>query len=320
LSHSFSVRRAVDGVLLLDKPTGITSNTAIQRAKRLLAAAKAGHVGTLDPMASGLLPVCFGEATKFSTDTFSADKSYEAEILLGVTTTTGDCEGDVTSRCAVSVTREAVGSVLAKFTGELEQTPPMFSALKRDGKPLYEYARAGLTVERVPRRINIRAIGLLSFSADRLKVDVSCSKGTYIRVLAEDIGAALGCGATLSSLRRTRVGDFDLSKSVTLSAIEALPDMQRIDALLRVDSLVATLPAVSLDLASAKKILLGQAATPADADKLVGLVRLYGPDARFLGIGTVQEGGRLAPKRLIATAANGNARAYADVGQAPKIA
>ena len=221
-------RSRVDGVLLLDKPTGITSNAAIQRVKRLFNAAKAGHVGTLDPLASGLLPVCLGEATKFSTDTFSADKSYAADVLLGVTTTTGDTEGEVTARRAVAVTQDQVVAVLARFTGALQQMPPMYSALKRDGKPLYAYARAGQTVEREPRSITIYAIDLLNFAAERFKISVRCSKGTYIRVLAEDIGGALGCGATLEGLRRTRVGAFGLQHAVSLTDLEDLPEAQRI--------------------------------------------------------------------------------------------
>jgi tRNA pseudouridine55 synthase len=305
LNTRASARRAVDGVLLLDKPTGLTSNAAIQRVKRLFYAQKAGHVGTLDPMASGLLPVCLGEATKFSTDTFSADKSYEAEILLGVTTTTGDREGEVTSRNTVSVTLDEVNAVLAAFTGALEQTPPMYSALKRDGKPLYAYARAGVTLERTPRSITIYELTLLSLSGERLTVDVSCSKGTYIRVLAEDIGKALGCGATLAALRRTRVGDFRLLSAIGLSALEQAAEGDQLRRLLAVDSLAAGLPAITLTSDSARRILCGQAAVveAIPANQNAGVVRLYGPEQRFLGLGEIDATGRVLPKRLVATGA-----------------
>ena len=295
------VRRAVDGVLLLDKPTGITSNAAIQQVKRLFAAAKAGHVGTLDPLASGLLPVCLGEATKFSTDAFSADKSYEAEVLLGVTTTTGDREGEVRACKPVDVTREQLVAVLAKFTGALTQTPPMYSALKRDGKPLYAYARAGLTVERAPRSITIHGITLVDFAADRFTINVSCTKGTYVRVLAEDIGAALGCGATLAGLRRTQVGSFGLADAVTLAKLEQLPEAQRTDSLLPVDSLAEGLPALELEPDAVARILKGQGAQIDIRDDISGLVRLYGPGRRFLGLGDLDTSGRLLPKRLVAT-------------------
>ena len=301
MSKPARVRRAVDGVLLLDKPTGITSNAAIQQVKRLFSAAKAGHVGTLDPLASGLLPVCLGEATKFSTDAFSADKSYEAEVLLGVTTTTGDREGEVITRKPVDVTREELIAVLATFTGVQAQTPPMYSALKRDGKPLYAYARAGLTVERAPRSITIHGITLLDFSGDRFTIDVNCTKGTYIRVLAEDIGAALGCGATLAGLRRTQVGSFGLADAVTLAELEHLPEARRTESLMPVDSLTDDLPALELEAGAMTRILQGQDARIDIRDDISGLVRLYGPDRRFLGLGELDVNGRLLPKRLVAT-------------------
>ena len=320
MTQQITARRAIDGVLLLDKPVGITSNAAIQRVKRLFAAAKAGHVGTLDPAASGLLPVCLGEATKFSTDPVSADKSYEAEILLGVTTTTGDREGEVTSRSTVAVTREQITAVLATFTGALQQTPPMYSALKRDGKPLYAYARAGLTIERVPRSITIHAIDLLDFAGEHFKIDVSCTKGTYIRVLAEDIGAALGCGATLGGLRRTRVGNFGLGQAVTLAALELMRETQRTESLLPVDCLASGLPAVGLDAVSAARILQGQRAQIDDGGATVGLVRLYDVKRRFLGLGELGGGGCLVPKRLVATPRVVPETARGDQPQSPKIA
>lgn len=311
-------RSQVDGVLLLDKPTGLTSNAAIQRVKRLFNATKAGHVGTLDPLASGLLPVCLGEATKFSTDTFSADKSYAADVLLGVTTTTGDTEGEVTSRQAVAVTRDQLDTVLSRFTGTLQQIPPMYSALKRDGKPLYAYARAGETVERVPRSITIYAIELLDFAADQFRIDVRCSKGTYIRVLAEDIGAALGCGATLAALRRTSVGAFGLQHAVALAELEGLSDAQRPGKLMPVDCLVSGLPAIELPAEALARIRQGQVAqVGVHAGGTPGLARMYGPDGRFVGLGELQADGGLQPKRLLASPP---ARAPGDARQMPKIA
>lgn len=301
MSRSALTAQPVDGVLLLDKPVGITSNAAIQRVKRLLLAAKAGHVGTLDPLASGLLPVCLGEATKFSTSTFGADKRYDAEILLGVTTTTGDTEGEVTSRQLVAVSRSQVESALKQFTGTIGQTPPMYSALKRDGKPLYAYARAGQTVALEPRNIIIHDIALCGFSSDRLQVSVHCSKGTYIRVLAEDIGRVLACGATLAALRRVSVGEFDVARAVCLERLEAMAAAQRIATLLPVDSLVSALPEIMLEAGLVRRMVMGQAGQ-VEGTVRSGTVRLYDHNQRFLGLGEVQPGGRLVPKRLVATA------------------
>ena len=253
-----STVQSVDGVLLLDKPVGITSNAALQCVKRLFHAAKAGHVGTLDPLASGLLPVCLGEATKFSTSAFNSDKRYDADILLGVTTATGDIEGAEIARQTPHVSREKIVAALRNFAGEIEQTPPMYSALKRDGRPLYSYARAGETVARDPRRIVIHEIVLRGDSADRVQISVHCSKGTYIRVLAEDIGRTLGCGATLAGLRRTAVGAFDLTQSVTLENLIALPEPQRLGVLRPVDCLVSALPELRLDADGCRRIKMGQ--------------------------------------------------------------
>ena len=299
MTQSAILPQRVDGVLLLDKPLGITSNRALQSVKRLLHAAKAGHVGTLDPLASGLLPVCLGEATKFSTGTFGADKSYDAEILLGVTTTTGDTEGEVTSRHIVAVTREQVAEVLQRFTGTIEQTPPMYSALKRDGKPLYAYARAGLTVAIEPRRVTIHDITLHGYSAERLQISVRCSKGTYIRVLAEDIGRALSCGATLAGLRRVAVGAFDLRRAVTLERLEALPAAQRLTCLLPVDSLLSALPELLLGPDLVRRLVNGQWGQ-IEGTGSPGCVRLYDLNRRFLGLGELRPEGRLVSKRLVA--------------------
>src|SRR4051812_19757997 len=199
-------RLLLDGVLLLDKPVGLSSNDALIKAKRLLNAKKAGHTGTLDPFATGLLPLCFGEATKFSQDLLEADKTYETVVHLGIRTTTGDTEGDIVEIREVNVTNEQIEAALVQFRGDIEQVPPMHSALKREGKPLYEYARAGVTLERDARKVSIHALELLDYQAPYLRLRVTCSKGTYIRVLGEDIGAALGCGAHLQELRRTQVG------------------------------------------------------------------------------------------------------------------
>ncbi|MCL2162153.1 MAG: tRNA pseudouridine(55) synthase TruB [Betaproteobacteria bacterium] len=294
-------RRAVDGVLLLDKPSGITSNAALQTARRLLAARKAGHTGTLDPMASGLLPLTFGEATKFSHMLLEADKTYEAGVKLGIQTDTGDAEGTVLSVQPVAVDETRLCTALARFTGEIEQTPPMYSALKRDGKPLYEYARAGIEVDRPPRRVTIIELTLLAFQKDRIVLRIACSKGAYIRSLAMDIGVALGCGAHLDALRRTRIGDFDVSASVTLDAIEGSAPDQRDALLAPVDTLLKSFPKLDLESAAARLILQGQPLCPPGREGLPGdCVRLYGPDG-FLGLGQWKEDGRLWPKRLIST-------------------
>lgn len=299
LNQSAISTRPVDGVLLLDKPVGITSNAALQRVKRLLHAAKAGHVGTLDPLASGLLPVCLGEATKFSTSTFDADKSYDAEILLGVTTTTGDTEGEVIARQSVAVTREQVEVVLRRFTGSIEQTPPMYSALKRDGKPLYAYARAGLTLTIPPRAITIHSITLRHYAADRLQISVRCSKGTYIRTLAEDVGRVLGCGATLAGLRRTAVGTFEVQSAVTLTRLDALPATQRLVCLLPVDCLLSSLPELLLEPDLVRRLVNGQWGQ-IESPRSAGCVRLYDLNRRFLGLGEIHSEGRLVSKRMVA--------------------
>ena len=294
------VRRVVDGVLLLDKPTGMSSNGALQAARRLLSAAKAGHTGTLDPMASGLLPLTFGEATKFSQMLLDADKVYEAVVQLGVETDSGDAEGVVIATRPVAVAQDALEAVLARFRGPIEQVPPMYSALKRDGKALYEYAREGIELEREARRVTIHALELLDFAGERFTIRVHCSKGTYIRSLAMDIGTALGCGAHLAGLRRTAIGAFGLSAAVTLAQLEAVPQCERDGLLAPADALVATFPALTLDADGARALLQGRVLTqPCGAPG--ESVRVYGPSG-FLGLGRWQEDGRLAARRLIATA------------------
>ena len=292
-------RRRIDGVLLLDKPLGISSQTAVTRAKWLLLAAKAGHTGTLDPMATGLLPVCFGEATKFSHMLLEGDKTYAATIRLGVTTTTGDMEGEVTARVPVSATRDQVEAALQRFRGDIMQTPPMYSALKHEGQPLYKYARAGKELSRAPRPVRILALDLVSFRGDELGISVRCSKGTYIRVLAEDIGRELGCGACLAALRRTAVGAFLLDHgAVTLEELEPLPQDGREARLLPVDSLVAALPRLDLEPAQARQIVTGCGIDWPEA-VAAGLARVYGPGGEFLGIVEIQAPSRVVARRLL---------------------
>ena len=294
--------RLLDGVLLFDKPSGITSNTAVQKVRRLFRVKKAGHTGTLDPMATGLLPVCLGEATKFSHFLLEADKAYAATILLGVTTSTGDLEGKVTARSKVQAEREGIGHVLKRFVGQIFQTPPMHSAIKRGGQPLYKLARAGGEVPREPRSIVIRSLTLLGLEGEELKLSVSCSKGTYIRVLAEDIGRQLGCGACLSALRREGVGGFRLSQSaVTLEQLEQMAPSDRDALLLPEDALVSSLPRLDLDAAGALRLRHGQSVERSEAH-VAGLARIYGPSREFLGIGEVTAPGLIVPRRLVSTA------------------
>lgn len=288
--------KQVDGVLLLDKPLGMTSNDALQKARRFFSAAKGGHTGTLDPLATGLLPLCFGEATKFSADLLDADKTYEAVLKLGVTTDSGDAEGQVTSIATVDVNKAQIAEVLPQFVGDIQQIPPMHSALKRNGRPLYELARKGIEVEREPRAVTIFAIDCLDFSGDSLTLRVACSKGTYIRVLAADIGKALGCGAHLAALRRTVVGDIRLEKTVTLAELETLDEGARMERLLPVDALLQSLPVVSVEGAEADRFSHGNPVSlPAG---LSGKVRVYA-DGRLIGVGEPGHGDLLWPKRLV---------------------
>lgn len=288
--------KQVDGVLLLDKPLGMTSNDALQKARRLFSAAKGGHTGTLDPLATGLLPLCFGEATKFSADLLDADKTYEAVLKLGVTTDSGDAEGQVTSIATVDVNKAQIAEVLPQFVGDIQQIPPMHSALKRNGRPLYELARKGIEVEREPRAVTIFAIDCLDFSGDSLTLRVACSKGTYIRVLAADIGKALGCGAHLAALRRTVVGDIRLEKTVTLAELETLDEGARMERLLPVDALLQSLPVVSVEGAEADRFSHGNPVSlPAG---LSGKIRVYA-DGRLIGVGEPGHGDLLWPKRLV---------------------
>ncbi len=288
----------VNGVLLLDKPVGVTSNRALQTARRLLNAQKAGHTGTLDPMASGLLPVMLGEATKFSADLLDADKSYRATVRLGATTTTGDAEGEVVERRPVELASGAVDAALARFTGAIEQVPPMHSALKRDGRPLYALAREGIEVERAARPVEIRRLALVEQGDATLVLDVDCSKGTYVRVLAEDIGKALGCGAHLAALRRTRVGPLSIDHAVGIEALEGMTPEARSACLLPVDELLNSLASVTLDADLTQRFRQGQRLA-IDAQPRGGRVRVYGADNTLLGTATVNERGVVGPERLI---------------------
>lgn len=291
-------RRQVDGVLLLDKPSGISSNAALQKARWLFNAAKAGHTGTLDPMATGLLPLCFGEATKFAGELLDADKSYRATLKLGMTTDTADADGKVLETRPVSVSEAQWRAATADFQGEIEQVPPMHSALKRDGKPLYEYARAGIELEREARRVTIHRIETISFVGDEAVIDVDCSKGTYIRTLAADIGERLGCGAHLIALRRTRIGDLTLACAVTLNDLDALTLTERDAHLVPADALLANIPEVRLDDRDTARILHGQGVRwLGEAGQRY---RLQGGGG-FLGVGELTGDGWLNPKRLIAT-------------------
>ena len=300
-------RVAVDGVLLLDKPAGLSSNDALMQAKRLFNAQKAGHTGTLDPFATGLLPLCFGEATKFAQDLLHADKTYEAIVQLGVCTTTGDTEGDSVSIQEVHVAPGQIEGVLAHFRGEIEQVPPMHSALKHAGKPLYAYARAGITIERPARRVTIRELAMLDYQAPFLSLRVTCSKGTYIRVLGEDIGALLGCGAHLRALHRTRVGALTAEHTVTLEHVAGLPEAERTFLLAPVDALLSNFPDVTLNDELAQRFLhgqrlpLGKEGIPMPG--LLGRMRVYRENGRqLLGTGLLADSGVLSPERLIKTA------------------
>ncbi len=290
-------RRAVHGVLLLDKPLGLSSNDALQKAKRLYRAEKAGHTGTLDPLATGLLPLCFGAATKFSQVSLDADKRYTATLKLGETTTTADAEGEVTKTRDVTVTREQIEAACRRFTGPISQVPPMHSALKHEGKALYEYARAGQEVEREARSVTIHSIDILDWQHDCLVIDVRCSKGTYIRTLAEDIGEALGCGAHLSALRRTGSGPLTLRGAVTLEQLTTQTEAER-DALLQpADTLLADCPLVRLNDEDAGRFLSGlrRRSSLADARQ----VRVYGPQPQaFLGSGHITAGELISTRLL----------------------
>ncbi|WP_395668887.1 tRNA pseudouridine(55) synthase TruB [Rhodoferax sp.] len=314
-------RRPVHGVLLLDKPLGLSSNQALQKAKWLLQAEKAGHTGTLDPLATGVLPLCFGAATKFSQMHLDADKAYVAQLRLGTTTSTADAEGEVLRERAVAVSLTQVEAVLQRFTGALSQVPPMYSALKKDGRALYEYARAGQEVERTPRAITVHRLRLLraelAGAAPTIEIAVDCSKGTYIRTLGEDIGEALGCGAHVSALRRIRTGGFGEAQTVSLQALEAMSPDERLASLMPPDGLLAGHALVTLDADNAARFLSGMRRRGdwPDADA----VAVYADASRtLLGTGHVKAG-ELIPGRLLSPLEIGQYQAQMSLIEGSKL-
>lgn len=302
MSRRQGQRRHVHGVLLLDKPIGLTSNRALQVAKRLFNARKAGHTGSLDPLASGLLPICFGEATKFSGFLLDADKRYWVRMKLGQTTTTGDADGEVIATQPVpALDRATLEAVMKTFTGEIEQIPPMYSALRHEGKRLYELARQGEEVERKPRAVTIHALELLHVQDVEVEFAVHCSKGTYVRTLVEDIGAKLGCGAHVSALRRTGVGPYPDDRMVTLDQIRERAeegDAALDEWLLPIESSVGQWPEVRLSPDAAFYLKQGQPVVVPHAPT-DGWVRIYAPGQQFLGVGEVLDDGRIGPRRLL---------------------
>jgi tRNA pseudouridine55 synthase len=289
------------GVLLLDKPSGLSSNVALQRVRRLYAWAKAGHTGTLDPLATGLLPICLGEATKFSHSLLDADKTYEASIRLGFVSSTGDAEGILEPYVRPEFTATRLQQVLDSFIGPMDQVPPMHSAIKKDGRPLYSYARAGEIVVRQPRKILIKNLQFIDNKEDVLTILVDCSKGTYIRVLAEDIGKALGCGGYLLALRRTGIRDLELRDAIGLEQLGEMDDAARLARLLPVDRLVDVLPAVCLSQEEGQRLISGLAVSAINT--ATGLVRLYDSTGAFLGVGESSIDGVLISKRLVSQSA-----------------
>lgn len=293
-------KRKIDGVLLLDKPFGFSSNGALQKCRWLLSAEKGGHTGVLDPFATGLLPLCFGEATKFAQRMLDADKAYRATIKLGEVSTTLDGEGEIRKSGEVMCDEMQVCLVLDRFLGVITQVPPMYSALKFEGKALYEYARQGVEIERAARQIEIYSLDLIDFAEDALVIDVRCSKGTYIRVLADDIGKALGCGAYLTGLRRTRTAGFSIDDAISLADFEAMEPSARDACLLPPDVLLQDLPRMDLTDAEYARMRHGM---NVDRQSLEGEYRLYAPgetkdNARFIGLGEVAQA-VLRPKRLL---------------------
>lgn len=298
-----SPKKNIDGILLLDKPLHITSNGALQRVKYLFAAKKAGHTGSLDPLATGMLPLCFGEATKFSQFLLESDKCYLVKVKLGVQTTTGDTEGAVIATKPIGqLSKDDIKTVLRQFEGTIQQIPPMFSAIKVQGKPLYELARKGIEIERQPRVVHIYRLQLLDFDQDTIQLDVHCSKGTYVRTLAEDIGEKLGCGAHIIGLRRSMVTPYHQAKMHTIEELEKVHAQQGADALknflIPIETSVSTLPAVTLSTSAQFYLKTGQ---PVMVPKLPmsGMVRLYSQADQFLGVGEVTDDARVAPRRLV---------------------
>ena len=305
--------RPLDGVLLFDKPLASSSNAALQKVRRLFQAEKAGHTGTLDPLATGLLPICFGEATKFSTALLDADKTYRALLRLGQTTSTGDAEGEIVAEHPVEAGLADVEAILAKFRGEIQQLPPMHSALKHQGKPLYEYIRKGETIERELRNVVIHELVLNAFNGNEMDITVRCSKGTYIRTLAEDIGAALGCGAHLIGLRRIAIAHFDLRDAYSWQQLAAMTEAERDGCVLPLEALMPDMPKLQLDAAQTQRLAQGQR-LGLDTGLPDGRVCLHGPQG-FIGMGLLQ-GRRLAPERLLSGVAKQAAESRFEAGLA----
>ena len=296
--------RPVNGILLLDKPAGMSSNGALQVAKRLFGAAKAGHTGSLDPLATGMLPICFGEATKFSQFLLDADKSYRVTGKLGVTTTTGDAEGEVIETRPVNASAAEIETALLSFVGEIEQVPSMYSALKHQGQPLYKLARQGIEVERKPRRVTIHAIRVLALRDDEVDFEVDCSKGTYVRSLVEDLGAKLGCGGHVTALHRISAGSYPTERMLTLDQLGELKEnggFEALDAVLLPESTaVGDRPQVQLTDNAAFYLLQGQAVMVAERPASGNVALFRASDQRFLGVGEVNDDGMIAPRRLVA--------------------
>ncbi len=297
--------RQIDGIVVLDKATGASSNWALQQVKRLYDANKAGHTGSLDPLATGVLPLCLGEATKVSQFLLDADKQYRARIKLGIRTASGDSEGEVIEQTDIGeLSADKVKQALLQFAGEIEQLPPMHSALKKDGVPLYKLARQGVTVEREPRPVTIYRIELTDFSGDEIEIEVDCSKGTYIRTIADDLGQALGCGGHIIALRRTKAGSFTEADCVSIEQLTQEKEqagLEKLDQhLIAMDAAISDLPEVRLPNITASQLMHGQAVMvrhlPAE-----GLVRIY-DEEQFIGIGCIDDDGKVAPRRLINTA------------------
>ena len=292
--------RDIDGVFLLDKPQGMSSNDIMQKVKRLFQANKAGHTGALDPLATGMLPICLGEATKFSQFLLDADKRYVVTAKLGERTDTSDAEGQVVKTRPVNVETSQILTALEQFRGDILQVPTMFSALKHNGKPLYEYARAGITVEREARPITIFGINFIEYQAPSLTLEVHCSKGTYIRTLVDDLGEVLGCGAHVTVLRRTAVADYPTEKMMTWDALQALAEQGDLDQhLLPIDTAVSKLPALKLNAEQSKGIGFGQRVKFTNEAKLRGQVRLFSDKNIFLGVALIDDNNVIRPQRLI---------------------
>lgn len=298
------LQKNIDGILLLDKPLNMTSNQALQCVKRLFSAKKAGHTGSLDPLATGMLPICFGEATKFSQFLLESDKCYQVTVKLGEKTTTGDAEGEIIAKKPVeNMTLERLQPVLQEFIGPVEQIPPMYSAIKYQGKPLYELARKGIEIERTARTVHIYQLELEEFQEDSLRLFIRCSKGTYVRTLAEDIGEKLGCGAHVSALRRSEVLPYQETNMYPLAMLQETQKQSGTDTLyqylLPVETSVQTFPAVKLSASAVFYMRMGQ---PVMVPHLPaqGMVRIFADDTRFMGVGEVLPDGRVAPRRLVA--------------------